>query len=81
MSNQYYDEITDKLSDIFTNYSDELLAIATNIYHNTNTDKDIEDIVIDLQKEYHQKVLSNDMSIQQVRIELYRERCNTIYDY
>ena len=81
MSNQYYDEITDKLSDIFTNYRDELLTIATNIYHNTDTDKDIEDIVIDLLKEYHQKVLSNDMSIRQVRIELYRERCNTIYDY
>ena len=81
MSNQYYDEITDKLSDVFINYRDELLTIATNIYHNTDTDKDIEDIVIDLQKEYHQKVLSNDMSIQQVRIELYRERCNTIYDY
>ena len=81
MSNQHYDEITDKLSDIFTNYSDELLTIATNIYHNTDTDKDIEDIVIDLQKHYHQKVLSNDMSIRQVRIELYRERCNTIYDY
>ena len=81
MSNQYYDEITDILSDIFTNYSDELLAIATNIYHNTDTDKDIEDIVIDLQKEYHQKVLDNKMSIEQVRIDLYRERCNTIYDY
>ena len=81
MSNQYYDEITDKLSDIFTNYRDELLTIATNIYHNTDTDKDIEDIVIDLQKHYHQKVLSNDMLIEQVRIDLYRERCNTIYDY
>ena len=75
MSNQY-EKITGKLADVLDNYSDELLTLATNIYHNTDTDKDIEDIVIDLQK-----VLSNDMSIQQVEIELYQERCNTIYDY
>jgi|TARA_R100000482_G_scaffold100297_1_gene43701 hypothetical protein len=81
MSNQYNDEITGKLADVLDNYSDELLALATNVYHNTDTDKNIEDIVIDLKKQYHEKVLSNDMSIQQVEIELYQERCNTIYDY
>ena len=81
MSNQYYDEVTDRLSDIFTNYSDELLALATNIYHITDTDKNIKDIVIDLQQQYHEKVLSNQMTVQEVINELYLERCNTIFDF
>ncbi len=50
MSNQY-EKITGKLADVLDNYSDELLTLATNIYHNTDTDKDIKDIFIDLKKQ------------------------------
>tara|TARA_R100000789_G_scaffold5238_1_gene9235 strand:- start:1510 stop:1737 length:228 start_codon:yes stop_codon:yes gene_type:complete len=70
MSNKYNDDISDKLNKIFNYYDDELLAEATNIYHNTDNDKSVEDIVSDLRKQYLDKVLSCDMTFTEVENKL-----------
>tara|TARA_R100001530_G_scaffold22293_2_gene18396 strand:+ start:686 stop:934 length:249 start_codon:yes stop_codon:yes gene_type:complete len=60
------DRIAIYLDKMFERMADELLAEATNIYHNTENDKSIEEIVSDLKRQYLEKVLSGDMTYWEV---------------
>ena len=69
------DRIAIYLDKMFERLADELLAEATNIYHNTENDKSIEEIVSDLKRQYLEKVLSGDMTYTDVETKLvYRGR-------